>query len=464
VAALGVTALAVSLVGGADDPCSGGKDQLAGIWDRPTRAAVQKAFTEAGAPFAEAAWEVARRELDTYATRWERGYREACEATHVRHEQSEQMLDLRMACLQRRLREIEGVTQAFREADRGVLANAVRAVKSLTPLELCDDVEALASRVPPPTDPEVRRRVDEQFERLNMARALSYAGRWQRAAEIAQAVGAEAERLGYKPLLAAARYQLGMALMGRGEHEAAEQALLEAIWGAEESRHEELAADAWIELVWVVGVDQEDSERGHLLAGFAGAALRRLGEDAVRTARFEHNLGGVYYAQQRYEHALDHYGKALKIQTLVLGDDDPAVAQTHSHLCNAYMFSGRRAQARPHCEESLAIRSRLLGDTHPHVVASLNNLTQLTRLESGDQAALPHAQRAMAAAAGAVGPEAVIAAELLALTQHAVGNHRGELQAREHKVKVLAELYGEEDPRVRGAREAVKRTRMELAD
>jgi len=464
VAAVGVTALVVSLLGGEEDPCGGGKDQLAGIWDGPTRAAVQKAFTDADAPFSKVAWEVARKELDVYAARWERGYREACEATHVRHEQSEQMLDLRMACLQRRLREIEGVTQAFREADRGVLANAVRAVKSLTPLELCDDVEALASRVPPPADPAVRRRVDEQFERLNIARALSYAGRWERAAEIAEDVGAEADRLGYKPLLAAARYQLGMALMGRGEHKAAEKALLEAIWGAEESRHEELAADAWIELVWVVGVDQKDAERGHLLAGFAGAALRRLGEDAIRTARLEHNVGGVYYTEQRYKKALEHYSKALKIQTLVLGDDDPAVAQTHSHLCNAYMFSGRLAQARPHCEESLAMRRRLLGDMHPHVVASLNNLTQLTRMESGPEAALPHARRAMTAAADTVGPEAVIAAELLAVTLHAAGNHREELQARQRKAKVLAELYGEEDPRAREARDAVQRTKKELEE
>jgi tetratricopeptide (TPR) repeat protein len=425
---------------------------------------VHKAFADADAPFSQAAWEVARKELDDYAARWERGYREACEATHLRHEQSEQMLDLRMACLQRRLREVEGVTEAFREADRGVLANAVRAVKALTPLDRCDDVEALASRVPPPADPEERRRVDEQFERLNLARALSFAGRWERAAAIAEEIGIKAEHLGYTPLLAAARYQLGIARMGRGEHEGAEEALLEAIWAAEESRHEELAADAWIELLWVVGVDLKDPERGHFLAGFASAALRRLGEDAARTARFEHNLGGVYYSEQRYDDALEHYGRALKIQSLVLGDDDPTVAQTHSHLCNAFMFSGRRGRARPHCEESLAMRRRLLGDMHPHVAASLNNLTQLTRLESGPEAALPHAQRAMAMVEQAIGPEAVIAAELLALTQHELGNHREELRARTRKAEVLAELYGEEDPRVRRAREAVERVQEELEE
>lgn len=461
-AAVGGAALAFSLAGGADDPCGGGRDQLAGIWDRPTRTAVQQAFAAADAPFSQAAWETARKELDAYATRWERGYREACEATHLRHEQSEQMLDLRMACLQRRLREIEGVTQAFREADRGVLQNAVRAVKALTPLDRCDDVEALASRVPPPADPAVRRRVDEQFERLNIARALSYAGRWERAAEIANRIGAEAERLQYTPLRAAARYQLGIALMGRGEHKAAEHALLEAIWAAEESRHEELAADAWIELVWAVGVDLKDPKRGHFLADFAAAALRRLGEDAARTARLEHNLGGVYYSEQRFKKALEHYGKALEIQSQVLGDDDPVVAQTHSHLCNAFMFSGRLEQARPHCEQSLSMRRRLLGDMHPYVAASLNNLTQLTRMESGPEDALPYARRAMATVAEAVGPEAVIAAELLAVTQHDLGDHREELRARERKVEVLLELYGEEDPRVVKAREDVAHVRGEL--
>jgi hypothetical protein len=70
----------------------------------------------------------------------------------------------------------------------------------------------------------------------------------------------------------------------------------------------------------------------------------------------------------------------------------------------------------------------------------------------------------MAAAADAIGPEAVIAAELLALNLHAVGNHREELDARKRKAKVLAELYGEEDPRVRAAREAVERTKKELEE
>ena len=110
------------------------------------------------------------------------------------------------------------------------------------------------------------------------------------------------------------------------------------------------------------------------------------------------------------------------------------------------------------------MRRRLLGDMHPHVAASLNNLTQLARLESGPAAALPHAQRAMAAVEQAIGPEAVIAAELLALTQHELGNHRKELQARKRKAEVLAELYGEDDHRVRRAREAVERVQKELEE
>ena len=41
--------------------------------------------------------------LDDYAAKWAGLYRDACEATHVRGEQSEEVLDLRMGCLNERL-------------------------------------------------------------------------------------------------------------------------------------------------------------------------------------------------------------------------------------------------------------------------------------------------------------------------------------------------------------------------
>ena len=44
--------------------------------------------------------------LDQYAVDWSNQYKDACEATRVRGEISEDVLDLRMACLGDRLKEL----------------------------------------------------------------------------------------------------------------------------------------------------------------------------------------------------------------------------------------------------------------------------------------------------------------------------------------------------------------------
>jgi serine/threonine protein kinase len=82
--------------------------KLGGIWEVPragagaetsARAEIRAAFLATGKLYAAKAWESACQILDRYAQRWTDLYVEACEATHVRGEQSAEVLDLRMQCL-----------------------------------------------------------------------------------------------------------------------------------------------------------------------------------------------------------------------------------------------------------------------------------------------------------------------------------------------------------------------------
>jgi eukaryotic-like serine/threonine-protein kinase len=56
-----------------------------------------------GKSYAEQSFAGASRFLDEYVGKWLGMYQETCEATHVRGEQSAEVLDLRMSCLQERL-------------------------------------------------------------------------------------------------------------------------------------------------------------------------------------------------------------------------------------------------------------------------------------------------------------------------------------------------------------------------
>ena len=80
-------------------------------------------------------------------------YREACEATQVRGEQSAEVLDLRMSCLQERLGGLRALTNVFIEANGEVVENAVSAGERLGSLDRCADVPLLRAVVRPPEDP-----------------------------------------------------------------------------------------------------------------------------------------------------------------------------------------------------------------------------------------------------------------------------------------------------------------------
>ena len=91
--------------------------------------------------------------LTGYAQNWANVYEEACEATQIRGEQSAEVLDLRMSCLQERLGGLRALTDVFSEANGEVIENAVSAANALAPLDRCADLTLLRAVVRPPGRP-----------------------------------------------------------------------------------------------------------------------------------------------------------------------------------------------------------------------------------------------------------------------------------------------------------------------
>src|SRR5262249_14658479 len=145
---------------------------------------------------------------DDYATKWGSHYREACEATRLYADQSEEVLDLRMACLNERLAGLGSLADVFGNASRDVVERAVGAAAALTPLDRCDDVQQLRSVIQPP-DPAIRARVDRLRVELMNIKSLHDAGLYHRALSRLEPVSNEALELGYKPLQAEVAVRFG---------------------------------------------------------------------------------------------------------------------------------------------------------------------------------------------------------------------------------------------------------------
>ena len=256
--------------------CRGAAHQLAGIWDAPRAEAVRRAFVGSGKSYAGESFTRVLAILNGYAAGWSRMYTDACEATHLRGEQSAEVLDLRMECLKDAQGELRALTDLFSSGDGDVVSRSVNAASALSPVARCGDVRTLKAVVRPPTDPETRGKVEKLRQSLSEVKALQGAGRLVEAAKRASPLVSQARVIGYDPLLAEALAALGRAKYLPGPFSEAAAALDEAMLVAEGSRHDRLLAEAAVDKVSLMG------SSGHLddLIEFvprAEATLRRIG-------------------------------------------------------------------------------------------------------------------------------------------------------------------------------------------
>ncbi|MGI5864078.1 MAG: protein kinase domain-containing protein [Myxococcales bacterium] len=172
-AALLAAALAFAVRGGAAPVCTGAPAALAEVWNPSAAEAGKRAFLATGVVGAAETWERVRSALDRYGEAWTSAHTEACEATRVRGEQSEEALDLRMGCLHRRRSALGSLVELFARADADIVRHAAMAVSALDPLDPCSDLQALAEQVPPPASAELRARVESARAELETARAAA---------------------------------------------------------------------------------------------------------------------------------------------------------------------------------------------------------------------------------------------------------------------------------------------------
>ena len=410
---------------------------------------MQRAFLDTGLSYAETTWTRTAANLDAYAERWVVDHRETCEATHVRGEQSDALLDRSMRCLDGRLAALESTVELLSEADEAVLGRAVEVATGLPPLGPCADPDILLAQVPPPEDPATRPIVEEQRSRLHHAAALERAGKYQGALELARDVLETAEGIEYVPLVAEAALAVGRYSDRAGAYDDARAELERAYLVALEHGHDEVAADASLSIIRVVGDKLSEHDEGLRWSKQAGALVARVGSPPHKRALLEDALGSVLNAKGEYPAALAHYETALQIRselpdeaelglvaTLVglgnvsknmgrydrsidyhrraldivrrsLGEDHPRAAIGHNNLGIALRDDGQLELAREHYGAALRIQEASLGGDHLHVALTVSNVAVLLATQGRFEDALPWFERALAIQEEQFGPSHV---------------------------------------------------------
>ena len=463
--------------------------RLHGVWDAPRADEVTRAFAATRRPHAAGTATRVAAALDAYTRDWQAMRAASCLAT-ARGEQSAQLLDLRTACLERRLAEVRALTELFvRNPDGEVVDHAVAAVGELPALATCADAAALRDATPLPPGADERARLTALRDRLATATSAHALGRYATALPIAQGVVAEARDLRFPPLLAEALFLTGTLQDDLGKSADAVTTLGEAARVAATAHADDLVARALVELLWTVGQSQAKPEQALAMVAATDAAVARAGDPPIRRAQLLTrrgylldvtgdnagavaalresvrlwettpgaspiglastlvNLGEVLRGHGDTEAARAEFARALALQEQALGPDHPDVGATRNNLGAALWAEGRFDEARADIARSLAIDEATYGPVHPRVAISLLNLGGLLNAQGQPAAARPYLERALAIQRQVLAPDHPDlgkALHNLGVTVAAQGDHPAALAYFEDARDVFARALGDD--------------------
>ncbi len=355
--------------------CAGASERLAGIWDAERQEAIRRAFVGTETAFAEQAVENVAQVLNRYTQDWVEMYGDACEATHVRGEQSERMLDLRMMCLDGRLEEVRALTTVLRDVDARAMAKSVEAARQLGSLAACSDrVELMGWRLPP-VETEARQEMEEVRAAIeeHVARRRTTGG--VEISTLEQSVE-DARRIGYPPVEAKALYLLAQQqLYVAGDAAAAEETFRQALLAAISAGDRELQARTYGALVRTVGYFQSRPEDTRWWQSAAEATLAALGPGHEAEIPVYQALGMLARAAGDSEREARLMSKALAVAEQAWDPQDPRLGGV---LNNAALALGldRIDDRIRYLERALAIVENAYGPWNPIFMgSSLTNLS-----------------------------------------------------------------------------------------
>jgi tetratricopeptide (TPR) repeat protein/predicted Ser/Thr protein kinase len=473
------------------NPCEQQAQQLAGIWDAPVKAQVQKSLLGTGLPFAPDTFTRVSAVLDGYAGQWVKQRTELCEAARQLPTSQGGLELLKESCLDRRRSRLRALTELLaRGPDPELIVKAVQAAQSLPPLEYCADVQALTSAVLPPEDPALRAKVAELQAQVDRLEALHEAGKYPEGLALSAQLLPGVEAAGFAPLHARTLYQTARLREGNGDGKGSEELLRQSIALAARGKDLTLLALAWGRLVFVVGYLQsrpqeavllvpvveaaaelagDDLSRAHALNSL-GAVLRSLGKYTEARERFERslalrqkvlgpehleavnsmaNLAVILTDLGLPEEALRLHERVLELRGKALGPEHPIMASTFSNLGLTMEGLGKYPEAQRSYERALAIVEKVMGPDHIEVTTPLNNLGNVLSEQGHLEQALRIHERVLAIREKALDPEdASIAASLsnVAVVLGKMGRYEEARQRHERALAMLEKSLGPEHP------------------
>ncbi len=399
----GIIGLAgVQMLGG-PPPCEGVERHMVSVYNEDVRTAIRDGFLATELPFAPQVQASTLAGLDAWVGGWTDMRREACEATHVHREQSPELLDKRMACLDRQRRSLVATVALLQQADADIVQHAVEAVAALPPLADCGDAERLMRReVQPSGSPELLAKVEDLLAEAAAAQAAVQDTAALRLVESALALAREH---GFVRAEIAALLLHAKVAENMGDSEAAMEHLELAASLAEKHGADDLRAAAWVQLSGVIGVLMQQTSEAERMLRHTSGLLDRIDASRLERNHWRTQLASVLWARGAHSEALPLLQESVTEIEALSGPKALGLASVLNVRGMVYLGLSDLEAARADFQRTVAIIEGLQGPEHPDVAGILINFG-LIALDADENAeARGYFERALAIYQAALGPE-----------------------------------------------------------
>ncbi len=416
--------------------CTSTGTELEGVWDGRRRAELARVFDSRQSAYADDNFRAVADAIDSWAGVWSHLQVEACEATRVRGEASEELYAERRACMAVRLDELGALLAVLESVDAAGLERALAAAESLTSTRVCTRASGLRELAQGgDADPE---HVADIGARLDRAQLLLALGRDAAVDSSLPGIARDAEGLAHPALLVRLSRIRGATALAQGRTDDAVAAFHDAALRASQNGLDQALALAWIDLAGALARGREPArlaeatrtldhardlvdrvrfdEARWRLAAVAGDSAASAGKAADALARYHEALVqlesmpassmarielllrlGDHVAPRDLAAAKGYVERAFELARDRLGPQHPLVAEPLVRLGRLQLAGDGGAEARATWERALAI----LAQAHGHdaeLVRTLLTMARALRDRGEHDAALEYDRRAYVAA------------------------------------------------------------------
>ncbi len=304
-------------------PCKAHETALSSVWNIDT---IQRARAAAASPDSRLglrAWKTVEENVTQYIAAWQHSHQEACEATRVHRHQTEETLELRMACLDVRASALRAFIHEVTSSESYTSERVIPALYSLPSNDDCSDLTLLRAPFVPPASLEARKTIAERRESIAKARVLRSFSQHERALELVRPFLDSPITPEYGPLAAEVLYELGENERLMDKLASSKEHLTEAVWKAEASGHLSVLVRAAVSLA-ILDVIQESTPRDAVRwLRHAAAVVERMGSPVSErislltgSSEVERGIGNLSEVARHIEEAIALSEQSTGTETL----------------------------------------------------------------------------------------------------------------------------------------------------